>query len=374
MSLFESISATDHEQVVFCQDKATGLKAIIAIHDTTLGPALDGCRFWDYKSEEEALRDVLRLSRGMTYKNAVSGLNLGGGKAVIIGDPKQLKSEAFFRTFGRFVNSLGGRYITAEDVNIRVSDIELVGLETDYVAGITSRAGGSGDPSPVTAWGVYHGIRSAVNYKLGKPSLKGVRVAVQGVGAVGVHLVEHLTTEGAKVFVADIDEEKAKTVAKRFEAEAVALADIHRLDVDVFAPCALGGILDNTVIAELKASIVAGAANNQLLDESVHGDLLRSRGILYAPDYIINAGGVINVYQELAGYNEQVAKQRAANIYNTLTNVFEQADAEGITTNKAADLIAERRIRAVRNTRPLRNTITTQKWADQSPFRDWFRP
>lgn len=372
MTLFENLNSMGHEQVVFCHDKATGLKAIIAIHDTTLGPALGGCRMWDYKSEEEALRDVLRLSRGMTYKNAVSGLNLGGGKAVIIGDPKKLKSEAFFRTFGRFVNSLGGRYITAEDVNIRVSDIEQVGLETDFVAGINSRAGGSGDPSPVTAWGVYQGIRSSVSYKLGRDSLKGIRIAVQGVGAVGAHLIEHLAAEGAKVYAADIDQDKVSDVVKRFGAEAVALDRIHKLDVDVFAPCALGGFLDDRVIPELNAPIVAGAANNQLLDEEIHGNLLRERGILYAPDYVINAGGVINVYQELAGYNAVVAKERAAKIYDTLTNVFKEADAKGITTNQASGIIAEERIKAVRSMRPLHNTISNQKWADQSPFKDWF--
>lgn len=372
MSLFEDLSVMGHEQVVFCHDKPTGLKAIIAIHDTTLGPALGGCRMWDYRSEDEALRDVLRLSRGMTYKNAVSGLNLGGGKAVIIGDPKKLKNEAFFRTFGRFVNSLGGRYITAEDVNIRVSDIEYAGLETDYVAGITSRAGGSGDPSPVTAWGVFHGIRASVHYKLGKDSLKDIRVAVQGVGAVGLHLVEHLTAAGAKVFVADIDDERVRLVAKRFGAEAVALETIHRLDVDVFAPCALGGFLNDKTIPELKATIVAGAANNQLLDEALHGSLLRERGILYAPDYVINAGGVINVYQELAGYDENTARLRAAGIYETLKKVFEEADAKGITTNHASGLVAEERIQSVRSLKPLRNTISNQKWADQSPFKDWF--
>ncbi|MBC7532979.1 MAG: Glu/Leu/Phe/Val dehydrogenase [Oligoflexus sp.] len=369
MALFEELTTMGHEQVVFCHDKATGLKAIIAIHDTTLGPALGGCRMWDYKSEEDALRDVLRLSRGMTYKNAVSGLNLGGGKSVIIGDPKKLKSEAFFRTFGRFVNSLGGRYITAEDVNIRVNDIETVGLETDFVAGTNSKSGGSGDPSPVTAWGVYHGIRASVQYKLGKSSLKGVRIAVQGCGAVGSHLIEHLTHEGAKVFVADIDAEKVKENVRLYGAEAASLEDIHRLNVDVFAPCALGGFLDDRTIPELKARVVAGAANNQLLDESIHGNMLRERGILYAPDYVINAGGVINVYQELAGYDAKVAKQRAANIYDTLINIYKEADTKGITTNQASGIIAEERIKAVRSMSPLRNTIGNQNWTHNDLLR-----
>lgn len=365
MAIFQQLTSMGHEQVVFCHDEATGLKAIIAIHDTTLGPALGGCRMWDYKSDEDALRDVLRLSRGMTYKNAVSGLNLGGGKSVIIGDPKKLKSEAFFRTFGRFVDSLGGRYITAEDVNIRVKDIEQAALETDYVAGINSRSGGSGDPSPVTAWGVYHGIRASVEYKLGKNNLKGVSVAIQGCGAVGSHLIQHLVNDGAKVFVSDIDAERIKDIVKKYGVEAAPLAEIHKQQVDVFAPCALGGILDDKTIPELKASVVAGAANNQLLDEKAHGAMLKERGILYAPDYVINAGGVINVYQELSGWDAAAAKQKAANIYDTLLNIYREADATGLTTNQASDRIAEQRIQSVRQMRSLRNSLGTQKWVHQ---------
>ncbi len=362
MAIFEDLTTMGHEQVVFCHDKTTGLKAIIAIHDTTLGPALGGCRMWDYKSEEEALRDVLRLSRGMTYKNAVSGLNLGGGKSVIIGDPKKLKSEALFRTFGRFVDSLGGRYITAEDVNIRVSDIEQVALETAYVTGVSSRAGGSGDPSPVTAWGVYQGIKASVKYKLNKDSLKGVTVAVQGVGAVGSHLIEYLVNEGAKIYAADIDPEKVKANVKLYGAEAAQLHEIHKLSVDVFAPCALGGFLNDQTIPEIKAPIIAGAANNQLLDERVHGAMLKERGILYAPDYVINAGGVINVYQELQGYDAEIAKKKASGIYDTLLAIYKQADEQQITTNAASNVIAEQRIQSVKAMRDLRNTMDNQNW------------
>lgn len=369
MAIFEDLTTMGHEQVVFCHDKATGLKAIIAIHDTTLGPALGGCRMWDYKSDEEALRDVLRLSRGMTYKNAISGLNLGGGKSVIIGDPKKLKSEAFFRTFGRFVHGLGGRYITAEDVNIKVSDIEQVGLETPYVSGVTSHAGGSGDPSPVTAWGVFQGIKASVKYKLDKDSLKGVSVAVQGAGSVGLHLIEHLVNAGAKVFVADIDPEKVKAAVKLHGAEAAQLHEIHSLAVDVFAPCALGGFLDDQTIPAIKASIVAGAANNQLLEENIHGPMLKERGILYAPDYVINAGGVINVYQELQGYDAAVAKKKASGIYDTLMAIYKQSDDLHITTNAASDFIAEQRLNSVRSMRFLGNTMDNQKWIPGNRYR-----
>lgn len=263
MSIFTRLETMGHEQVVFCHDKATGLKAIIAIHDTTLGPALGGCRMWNYDSEEEALKDVLRLSRGMTYKAAVAGLNLGGGKSVIIGDPKKLKSEAFFKTFGKFVDSLGGRYITAEDVNIKVEDIETVGTETPYVTGITTGEG-SGDPSPITALGTYHGIRASVEHRLGKTSLSGLKVAIQGCGAVGSYLAELLHKDGAQLYVSDIDESKVQNLVQKFGAEPIDGDKIHSLPVDVYAPCALGAILNDKTIPELKTQVVAGAANNQL--------------------------------------------------------------------------------------------------------------
>jgi len=362
MAIFERLNTMGHEQVVFCQDAATGLKAIIAIHDTTLGPALGGCRMWNYASDEEALEDVLRLSRGMTYKAAVSGLSLGGGKSVIIGDPMKLKNEAFFRTFGRFINSLGGRYITAEDVNIRVKDMEQVALETPYVTGITSRQGGSGDPSPVTAWGVFHGIRASVKHQLGKDSLRDLTVAVQGCGAVGSFLVEYLVKEGAKVFVSDIDNSRVRKLVDRLGVEAVDNAAAHTLPVDVFAPCALGGILNDKLIPELKTKIVAGAANNQLLDEVSHGAMLKERNILYAPDYVINAGGLINVYQELQGYDRAAATDRAAGIYDTLIDIFQEADETGITTIQASNRVAEKRIKGVQAMKDLRNSFDNQRW------------
>lgn len=362
MNVFENISTMGHEQVVFCQDKHTGLKAIIAVHDTTLGPALGGSRMWAYKSEAEALNDVLRLSRGMTYKAAVAGLNLGGGKAVLIGDPKELKSEAYFRTFGRFVDSLGGRYITAEDVNINVRDMEYVAMETRYVTGISSFPGGSGDPSPFTALGVFSGIRAAVKHKLGKDSLKGMRVAVQGCGAVGTHLLELLHREGASLLVADIDQGKVDQACQAFKAKACDIESIHASDCDVFAPCALGGGLNDATIPQLKTSIVAGGANNQLQNEDIHGQALRQRGVLYAPDYVINAGGLINVYQELRGYSKEAAAKQATGIYDTLLRVFQESDRANIPTHKASNQLAERRIEAVRHMGDLRNRRDNLPW------------
>ncbi len=357
MRVFELAGKMGHEQIVFCNDDTVGLKAIIAIHDTTLGPALGGCRFWNYASEEEALSDVLRLSRGMTYKAAVTGLNLGGGKAVIMGDPKKLKSEAFFRTFGRFVNGLGGRYITAEDVNINVDDMEFVSEETNYVTGIRS---GSGDPSPITALGVFSGIRAAVKHRLGKDSLSGIRIAIQGCGAVGQHLGELLHAEGAKLFVSDIDEAKVRRCVERFHAEAVAPERIHSLEVDVYAPCALGAVLNDKTIPELRTPIVAGGANNQLAQEDVHGAQLQKANILYAPDYVINAGGLINVYHELRGYNETAARRQATGIFDRLLNVFAEAERAKIPTQLASDRVAERRIASMRTTRDLHYTMDNQ--------------
>jgi leucine dehydrogenase len=336
-----------HNQVVFCHDPAVGLKAIIAVHDLTLGPALGGCRFWNYEREEDAIDDVLRLSRGMTYKAAVAGLNLGGGKSVIIGDPKKLKSEAFFRSFGRFVNSLGGRYITAEDVNISVADMEFVAKETPHVTGLSSKPGGSGDPSPVTALGVFSGIQAAVRHKLRRDSLKGLTVAVQGVGHVGSYLCQYLHEAGAKLIVADISEERVAKIKDTYGAAAASVDQIHAANCDVFAPCALGGILNDQTIPAIKAQIVAGGANNQLRDENRHGAVLRERNILYAPDYVINAGGLINVYHELKGnFNAEAAKEQARGISKTLTEIFEVADKEGILTHVASARVAERRIAA----------------------------
>lgn len=360
MGIFDVIGEMGHEQVVFCHDQATGLRGIIAIHDTTLGPALGGTRMWDYASDEEAVTDVLRLSRGMTYKAAAAGLSLGGGKAVIIGDAKKIKTEGLFRAFGRFVNTLGGRYITAEDVNINTADMGLVALETHYVTGLEGR---SGDPSPVTAFGVFSGIRAAVKHKLNKDSVAGLRVAVQGCGAVGRYLCGYLHEAGAKLVVADIDDARAQAMADKFGAKVVDVKTIHTADVDVFAPCALGAGLNDETIPTIKAAIVAGGANNQLKVEDKHGAMVREKGILYAPDYVINAGGLINVFQELKGYNAEAAKKQAAGIYDTLRAIFTEADNERIPTNKASDRIVERRLASVRAAVPLRNTLDNQTWA-----------
>ena len=359
MGVFERISTAGHEQVVFCSDPSSGLRAIIAIHDTTLGPALGGCRMWNYENEEAAIDDVLRLSRGMTYKAAIAGLNLGGGKAVIMGDPKKLKSEALFRAFGRFVQSLNGRYITAEDVNINVHDMEHVRGETQYVSGIADR---SGDPSPFTALGVYSGIKAAVKFVHKKDSLTGLRISVQGCGSVGKHLCELLHKDGVKLIVTDIDQEKSGAIARETGAQIVADKDIFKQEVDVFAPCALGGILNDETIPQLKTAIVAGGSNNQLRDEMKHGMMLRERGILYAPDYVINAGGLINVCEELHGYNQARASRKAQGIYQTLLDIFQEADSKKILTHQASDQLAEKRIQSVRKTPRLGNGLDIQPW------------
>jgi leucine dehydrogenase len=345
--VFKSMSHKDHEQVVFCNDHDTGLKSIIAIHSTTIGPALGGCRMWPYKSEEEALKDVLRLSRGMSYKAAIAQLNLGGGKSVIIGDAKKDKSEILFRSFGQFVDGLGGRYITAEDVGTSVKDMEWVRMETPYVTGISRALGGSGDPSPVTAFGTYIGMKATVKKQLGKDSLAGLKVSVQGLGHVGYHLCKHLHKERVELFVTDIYEDNIKRAVEEFRAKAIKPEEIYSLEVDIYAPCALGAILNDKTIPALKCSIVAGAANNQLEKESRHGQVLKDRGILYAPDYAINAGGLINVANELEGYNRERAFQQAEGIYDTLLTIYELADREDIPTNKAADRVAEKRMNDV---------------------------
>lgn len=336
-----------HEQVVFCNDHETGLKAIIAIHDTTIGPALGGCRMWDYESEEAALTDVLRLSRGMSYKAAIAGLNLGGGKAVILGNSKTDKTETLFRSFGRFVEGLSGRYITAEDVGTSVKDMEWVRMETKYVTGISRALGGSGDPSPVTALGTYSGIRATVKKQLGKDSLVGLKVGVQGVGHVGYYLCKYLAEEGAQLFVTDIDSDALKRVVDEFAADVIGLDDIYDADIDIYAPCALGATLNDETIPKLKCAIVAGAANNQLKDEVVHSQMLKDRDILYAPDYAINAGGLINVANEIEGYNRERAFRQAEGIYDMLTAIYELADTDGVTTHEAASKVSEKRMDTV---------------------------
>jgi leucine dehydrogenase len=340
MQMFERMGEHSHEQVVFCSEPAAGYRGIIAIHNTTLGPSLGGTRFWNYNTEEEALVDVLRLSRGMTYKAAVAGLNLGGGKAVIMGDPKTARREMIFRAHGRFVESLGGRYYTAEDVGTTVEDMDYVKMETDYVTGV---AGGSGDPSPVTAYGTYRGIKACARVKYGSDSLSGLTVAVQGAGHVGFHLCKLLVAEGAHVIVSDIDEERVRHAVQECGARAVAPDDIYGVEAEIFAPCALGAIINDDTIAEFQFDIIAGAANNQLAQER-HGDILHKRGILYAPDYVINAGGLINVYGELNDWTPEQATRKAGEIYDTLMQIFELAKELGIPTYEAADRVAERRI------------------------------
>ena len=341
--LFDLIAEYGHEQVIFSHEPSCGYRGIMAIHDTTLGPALGGARFWRYGSDMEALIDVLRLSRRMTYKAAVAGLNLGGGKSVIIGDNQTGDREFIMRAHGRAVNSMGGRYITAEDVGTSVEDMDYVHMETEWVVGIMGR---SGDPSPVTAYGAYRGIKACALRRYGSEELGDRSVAVQGVGNVGYNLCRYLAKEGAKVFVADIDEAKTTRVVDELGAEAVESEEIYAVEADVFAPCALGAVINERTVAKLTVDIVAGAANNQL--ESAGDDsILEDRGILYAPDYVINAGGLINVYSELAGWSLERSKRKAGEIYHTLLQLFDLATAEGITSAEAADRLAEQRLERV---------------------------
>jgi leucine dehydrogenase len=343
-NIFDHVAVSKHEQIVFCNDLETGLKAIIAIHNTNLGPALGGTRMWMYKTEAEALNDVLRLSRGMTYKAAISGLNLGGGKAVIIGDSKKDKSEALFRRFGRFINNLNGQYITAEDVGTSTKDMEYVAMETKSVTGLPESMGGSGDPSPVTAYGVYMGMKASAKFAWGNDDLSGKKVLVQGIGNVGRNLVGHLTKEGAVVYIADINEDQLNKVAAEHGAIIVSNEGLYDLDIDIYAPCALGATLNTENISRLKCSIVAGAANNQLADENIHGPMLVQKGIVYAPDFLINAGGLINVYSELNGYDRSKALAQTEHIYNATMDILKKAQAEDIHTQLAAMQIAEKRI------------------------------
>lgn len=345
----------NHEQVVFCNDNETGLKAIIAIHNTVLGPALGGTRMWMYNNEAEALNDVLRLSRGMTYKAAVTGLNLGGGKAVIIGDSRKQKSEAFMRRFGKFVDNLGGKYITAEDVGITTKDMEYIRMETKHVSGIPQSLGGSGDPSPVTAYGVYMGMKAAAKERWGSDSLSGKKVAVQGIGHVGSNLVAFLVKEDAKVFVTDIFEDRLTAIKKSHPAvEVVDGEKLLDLDIDIYAPCALGATVNDDALSRLKCSIICGAANNQLADEKKHGEEVMKKGILYAPDFVVNAGGLINVYSEVMNYSREHAMNQAKSIYDTTLNIFATAKSENIPTYLAANRIAEQRIASVAKLRQVR--------------------
>ncbi|MBL4817625.1 MAG: Glu/Leu/Phe/Val dehydrogenase [Deltaproteobacteria bacterium] len=352
MNVFDALAKREHEQIIFCNDKGSGLKAIIAIHNTTLGPALGGCRMLPYESEEDALRDVLRLSRGMTYKSAAAGLNLGGGKAVIIGDPKTMKTEELFRVFGRFVQSLGGRYITAEDVGTTVQDMAWVWQETDYVTGINHSLGGSGDPSPVTAYGVFEGIKAALDFKLGTDSLKGHTIAVQGIGQVGFHLLHHLVPTGAKIVATDINPDSITRVNQEFSGiEFVDPDKIYDVPCTVFVPCALGGIVNDDTIPRLQCQIIAGSANNVLAQEDKHSAELEKRDILYVPDFVISSGGLINVANELINYERSHAMEQASGIFNIITRLLHIAQEDKITTLEAAKTLAEHRIHDIGRTK-----------------------
>ena len=347
LDLFQALQNTDHEQVVFCQDKATGLKAIIAVHNTILGPGLGGTRMWSYATEADAVTDALRLSRGMTYKASVAGLNLGGAKAVIIGDAKTQKSEALMRKFGRFVNNLNGKYITAEDVGTTTRDMEYVAMETEHVVGLPEIMGGGGDPSPVTAYGTYMGMKASAKRAYGSDSLEGKTIAVQGLGKVGMNLCSYLHKEGAKLYVSNINEEALNYAVSKYDATIVSLDDIYDIEVDIFAPCAMGAIINDDTVERLKCDIVAGAANNQLKDEVKHGNALKDKGIYYAPDFVINAGGLINVYSEHTGYIREKAMAQTEKIYDTILDIFSISENEGINMQRAATNLAERRIESI---------------------------
>ncbi|MCC6722819.1 MAG: Glu/Leu/Phe/Val dehydrogenase [Bacteroidia bacterium] len=345
--IFSTMAELEHEQIMFCNDNEIGLKAIIAIHNTVLGPGLGGTRFYNYQSESDAIRDVLRLSRGMTYKASISGLNLGGAKAIIIGDPNKLRSEVLFRKFGRFIENLNGKYITAEDVGTTTGDMEYISMETSHVVGLPEIKGGGGDPSPVTAYGVYLGMKAAAKHVYGNDSLKDKTVAVQGIGKVGYNLIERLHKEGAKIYITDINDGNVKRAVADFGAISVSNEDIFELNVDIFAPCAMGAILNSSNINKLKCSIVAGAANNQLENEEEHGMMLKSKNIIYIPDFLINAGGLINVYSEVNGYNKKIAFDQTEKIYQTTLDILQKAQNENTHTQRAAIAIAENRIKQV---------------------------
>jgi leucine dehydrogenase len=358
MNIFDTLSTLGHEQVVLCHDKSTGYRGIIAIHDTTLGPALGGTRFWNYANDDEAITDALRLARGMTYKNAVAGLNLGGGKSVIIGDNRTANREMIFRAHGRFVESLGGRYVTAEDVGTGTGDMDYVHMETEYVAGLANR---SGDPSPVTAHGVFRSIQASAQYRWGSSSLSGKTIVVQGLGNVGTYLCKELHEAGARLIVTDIRQEKVEHAVKTWGATPTTDQDIYKQKADLFAPCALGAIINDDTIPQLQVEIVCGGSNNQLLDPARHGPALEKRGILYAPDFVANAGGVINVYSELAGWTRERALRKADEIFDTLLGVYAIAKEDGIPSYEAADKLAERRLAAVRGL-----TKTWPQWPRKS--------
>lgn len=347
-SILEQLSQSGHKKVVFCNDPSTGLKAIIAIHDTTLGPALGGVRMWNYSSEAEALEDVLRLSKGMTYKAAVAGLNVGGGTAVIIGDSRRQKSEALMRSFGRFVKNLNGEFIAGEDVGTTVRDMEYIRMETQHVTGVPESLGGAGNPAPFTAKGVYLGIKACVKEVFGTDELAGRSVVVQGTGNVGEHLVELLRNDNVEVYVTDINEDRMRVIARKYKAKAIEADKIFTIGADIYAPCALGATVNERTIKTMKFAIIAGSANNQLADEQVHGQLLHDKGILYAPDYLINAGGIISCYSELTGFGRKRTIQLTENIYEATKEVIKLSKSENIPTNLAASRLAEKRIEDIK--------------------------
>ena len=341
MEIIEKLTNTGHEKVLFGHDAASGYRGIIAIHSTALGIAVGGTRFWNYATEEEALTDALRLSRGMTYKTALPGLPLGGGKSIIIGDNQTTNREALFRAHGRFIETLKGRYITAEDVGTSPQDMDFVRMETKHVAGLLS---GAGDPSPFTARGVFRAIQASAKYRWNTDDLSGVTIAVQGCGNVGYHLAKLLYAAGAKLVVADVNEKSVSRVASELDVATVHPQEIFGVRADVFAPCALGGILNDQTIPQLKAQIVAGAANNQLLEER-HGEMLQERNILYAPDYAANVGGVFNGCSDLLGWKTDLVLRKIDEIYDTILTIFDTAKAQGITPHQAADRLVEERLR-----------------------------
>ncbi|GAA0443769.1 branched-chain amino acid dehydrogenase [Lentibacillus halophilus] len=350
MNIFTYMEDEDYEQLVFCQDKNSGLKAVIAIHDTTLGPALGGTRMWNYDSEADAIEDALRLARGMTYKNAAAGLNLGGGKAVIFGDPQKDKNPEMFRAFGRYIQSLNGRFITAEDVGTTVDDMDLIYMETDYVTGTSPEFGSSGNPSPVTGYGLYIGMKATANEAFGSDALEGKTVAVQGMGNVAYELCRHLHHEGADLIVTDINREAVQRAVDDFGAEAVAPNDIYSVDCDIYAPCALGAVINDETIPQLTAKAIAGSANNQLKSDE-HGEMIHEKGIVFAPDYVINSGGVINVSDELNNYNHERAMKKVNKIYDNLSEVFAISARDNIPSSIAANRMAEERIQSLKASR-----------------------
>ncbi|HYH57512.1 MAG TPA: Glu/Leu/Phe/Val dehydrogenase [Anseongella sp.] len=347
-SVFDQLSKNNHKKLVFCHDAELGLKAIIAIHDTTLGPALGGLRMWKYQSEKEAMEDVLRLSRSMTYKASITGLNLGGGGAVIIGDSSKDKTEALLRRFGRFIDSPNGEFIIGGDVGTNPKDMGFIRMETEYVVGIPEAVGGSGDPTPVSAYGVYMGMKACAKELWGMDSLAGKTVAVQGIGNVGEKLVKLLNEEDARIYLCDLDEERATQVAGKYDAIAVPNHAIYDLDIDIFAPCALGGTINADTIGRLKCAIIAGSANNQLDDEKLNGEMLMQKDILYAPDFLINAGGLISVYSELVGFNKKQAIHLTEHIYDVTREILKKSRLEQLPTFQAANMLAEKRISDIR--------------------------